>query len=347
MAARKKDETTEGQQQAEQKQSEGKSTQVAERPKLGLITLSGRGLQLTTLDDMYRLAQYVVTSGMAPKNDTAVSLVIKIETGLELGIPPMMAIRSIAVINNRATLWGDAVPGLVLASGQQESYEEKEIGTPGTGNYGWLCRVKRKGQNWIEGKFTIAEAKLANLLPNKPDSSWTKYPNRMLKMRARTYALRDAFPDVLQGIYTAEEIQDAVFEDITDRSPQNGTKTARLADSLKQQIQPTAAETEPGFGTPPATMPEEEDQVKPATEPPTAGTEQTPPAAEGQSEPAAVDSEELTAFKRNIVALETSAAVRDFQESYNQYITDLPAKDREIVYAVLKDRSGYLVKQGK
>ena len=122
MAARKKDETTEGQQQAEQKQSEGKSTQVAERPKLGLITLSGRGLQLTTLDDMYRLAQYVVTSGMAPKNDTAVSLVIKIETGLELGIPPMMAIRSIAVINNRATLWGDAVHGLVLASGQNESY---------------------------------------------------------------------------------------------------------------------------------------------------------------------------------------------------------------------------------
>ncbi len=36
----------------------------------------------------------------------------------------------------------------------------------------------------------------------------TQYPKRMLQLRARGFALRDAFPDVLKGLVTAEEAQD-------------------------------------------------------------------------------------------------------------------------------------------
>ena len=40
------------------------------------------------------------------------------------------------------------------------------------------------------------------------DGPWKTYPERMLKMRARGFALRDAFADRLKGIITAEEARD-------------------------------------------------------------------------------------------------------------------------------------------
>ncbi|MBX7147365.1 MAG: hypothetical protein K1X44_08690, partial [Alphaproteobacteria bacterium] len=38
---------------------------------------------------------------------------------------------------------------------------------------------------------------------------WTQYPDRMLQMRARSFALRDVFPDILLGLsYAVEELKD-------------------------------------------------------------------------------------------------------------------------------------------
>jgi hypothetical protein len=37
---------------------------------------------------------------------------------------------------------------------------------------------------------------------------WTQYPKRMRQMRARAFALRDVFPDVLRGLPVAEEVMD-------------------------------------------------------------------------------------------------------------------------------------------
>jgi len=45
------------------------------------------------------------------------------------------------------------------------------------------------------------------------------YPLRMLQMRARAYALRDAFADVMKGISVAEEMQDAVYVDQSMATP--------------------------------------------------------------------------------------------------------------------------------
>ena len=41
---------------------------------------------------------------------------------------------------------------------------------------------------------------------------WQQYPKRMRQMRARAFALRDVFPDVLRGLPVAEEIMDAPAE---------------------------------------------------------------------------------------------------------------------------------------
>jgi hypothetical protein len=52
----------------------------------------------------------------------------------------------------------------------------------------------------------MADAKRAGLLGKA--GPWAQYPARMLALRARGFALRNAFADALRGLITAEEAQD-------------------------------------------------------------------------------------------------------------------------------------------
>lgn len=179
--------------------------------------VGSRGIQLTSMAEAASFAMTIINSGLAPRGlDTKEKVLIAIQMGLELGLPPMAALQNIAVINGRPSLWGDAVLGLVNASGNCESYKEESIGTMGEDGYGFVCTAKRKDNGaTFSNTFTIAHAKRAGLWGKQ--GPWSQYPERMLKMRARSFTLRDAFPDVLRGIGCAEEVQD------TPREPRNVT----------------------------------------------------------------------------------------------------------------------------
>jgi hypothetical protein len=58
----------------------------------------------------------------------------------------------------------------------------------------------------VESRFSVEDAKRAGLWGKQ--GPWTAYPKRMLSMRARGFAIRDCFADVLKGLITAEEAQD-------------------------------------------------------------------------------------------------------------------------------------------
>ena len=74
-----------------------------------------------------------------------------------------------------------------------------------------VCEAKRRGyEKPTVVRFSVADAKKAQLWGKS--GPWTQYSRRMLQMRARGFALRDAFPDVLRGLVTAEEAQDYASE---------------------------------------------------------------------------------------------------------------------------------------
>lgn len=160
----------------------------------------------------WRIATAVCTAGMAPRGlETPEKAMVAIMHGLEVGLTPMNALQSIAVINSRATLWGDGALGLVQASGKMESFKEWFEGEGDTRKA--LCLVKRRGDPETKlGEFSVADAKKAGLW-GKP-GPWSQYSDRMLKMRARAFALRDGFSDVLRGLGIAEEIADITPETI-------------------------------------------------------------------------------------------------------------------------------------
>ena len=157
-------------------------------------------------DGAYRIANVVHRAGMAPASlDTLEKVMVAILHGLEVGLTPMNALQSIAVINGRPTIWGDGAVGLIRASGlleyMQEFYEKED-----TSEMKAVCVVKRKGEpKEVRTEFSMADAKKADLLGKK--GPWQTYPKRMLKMRAR-WALRDTFSDVLKGLSLREEVED-------------------------------------------------------------------------------------------------------------------------------------------
>jgi hypothetical protein len=142
----------------------------------------------------------------------------------------MQAIQTIGVINGRPGLFGDGLLAVVQASSVYEAHEEPTVTGEGDAARA-VCRVKRRGQEWSEYTFSVADAKRAGLWGKQ--GPWTQYPLRMLKMRARGFALRDAFADVIKGLKTVEELQDTPADAVVEAPP---SRPALMAPQRKSEV---------------------------------------------------------------------------------------------------------------
>lgn len=175
------------------------------------------------LEQAIKFAEMMSTSSIIPKDfvGNPGNILVAVQWGMELGLQPMQAMQNIAVINGRPSLWGDAVIGLVRSSPLCEYIIEEEMEGKS------ICRVKRRGEGEQIRIFTDDDAKKANLLGKA--GPWTQYPKRMRQMRARSWALRDVFPDVLRGMPIAEEVMD-MEKNITPHPQRlSGTAAAQAA----------------------------------------------------------------------------------------------------------------------
>jgi hypothetical protein len=207
-----------------------------------MIRAGDRGMILASLDDMWRAAGAFHKSGLFIKShDSVEKTFVAMQCGAEVGLPPVQSLQSIAVINGRPTIWGDALPGLVWGSGLCDGIEERIEGTGD--NRTAICIARRKGVSPTERRFSMADAKRAGLLGKGP---WTQYPDRMLQMRARGFALRDAFADVLKGLQIREEVLDYPAEATTEEAKPAGL-TVKLPIALPE---PERTEVEPTDVTP-------------------------------------------------------------------------------------------------
>lgn len=176
-------------------------------------TTPARGLALATFDDAYRFAKMVSGSDFAPKDfrGKPESCLLAIQHGSEIGLSPMQSLQNIACINGRPAIWGDAALAVVMASAVCE-YVREHIEGDGEQAVA-VCEAKRRGyEKPTVARFSMTDAKRAGLAGKS--GPWTQYPRRMLQLRARGFALRDAFPDVLKGLVTAEEAQDYPTADL-------------------------------------------------------------------------------------------------------------------------------------
>jgi hypothetical protein len=176
------------------------------------------------------LAKKLATSELVPKGfrGKPQDLFIAWAMGYQIGLAPEQAMQCIAIINGKPAMWGDDMLALCMAHKDFEDIIEEPL-LRDSDIIGYTCMVKRRGMQPKINSFTLDMAKKAGLLAK--GGVWTQYPERMLKLRARGFTLRDAFPDALKGIKPREEVEDYI--DIPHRVvDQEGSRTEQLKNDL-------------------------------------------------------------------------------------------------------------------
>lgn len=167
-------------------------------PRVGILTPGN-------LEEALAFAAHLAKSELVPKDyrDKPANVLVAIQWGFELGIQPMQSLSSIAVINGRASIWGDLGKAMLLARGYRIQIDDFPV-------------IKAKGQATCtitspRGEVTTRtftrEMAVAAKLWSK-EGPWTQYPERQMAWRAFWFAARDAAADVLRGIPGAEENAD-------------------------------------------------------------------------------------------------------------------------------------------
>jgi hypothetical protein len=165
-----------------------------------------------TIDEAWRLAQYIASSDLVPKayKDRPQDIIIAIKKGKEVGLPAMAAIHNIVVMNGRPELWGEGLMGVIVASPFYRDHDEFYL--VGGERREFLLSADLTADDttavttfWRSDNprpktatYSIANAKKAGLWTKQ--GPWQSNPDRMLRYRARGFAAGDCFADVLTGV---------------------------------------------------------------------------------------------------------------------------------------------------
>lgn len=207
-----------------------------------IALVANQGPKLETMADVWTIAQMYHRAGMIPTGvKSPAQLMIILTAGAELGFGPTWALKNVASFNGQAMLHSDGPVSLVLRSGLMEWQKSGFEGKTGTDAYGAWFEVKRKGiEHPVRREFSVGDAKAAGLWGK---SIWKQYPTRMLMARARAYALRDLFADVLGGIGIVEEHQG--HEQVSVEPDEATTGSLGLLNALRAPVSEPESASEP------------------------------------------------------------------------------------------------------
>ena len=201
--------------------------EIQMRPSNDLSLFGGQAMA-----DMVAKAEVMIKSGFLPKAYTKPESVIMACTiGAELGFSPMQSLNVINVIEGRPTLSVNACLALVQKSGGfVETLDLTDT----------LCRIRvsRPGRPDHTEEYTLVDASKAGLTGKQ---NWVKMPKNMLYARAASNGIRRVYADVLSGLYTTEEMQDATNQPVTDSVPEIKQPRAK---AVIKVVEPEAAKPE-------------------------------------------------------------------------------------------------------
>jgi len=151
-----------------------------------------------------RLADMAIEAKLVPKGMTTEQVILVLQKGHELGIPPTEALASMYVVNGRVALEGEAMLGLIYGSGKCAGIKFEPIRADEPDKQGWAVTMSRNDMALTHREvFTMKDAEKAGLLGKE---TYKSYPRVMLRWRAVAACARIVFPDVIGGLYLPEEL---------------------------------------------------------------------------------------------------------------------------------------------
>ena len=141
-------------------------------------------------------------SGLLPEayRGKPANVLVALEYGAALGIPPMVSIQQVHVVQGKPVASAQLIGALVRKAGHR-------LRVTGDAKRA-RCEIVRADDPdfTFVAEWTIERARDAKLTGKE---TWRAYPENMLKARAITECARDACPEALAGVsYTAEELGD-------------------------------------------------------------------------------------------------------------------------------------------
>ena len=231
----------------------------------------------------------------ADRDVTVGNITAAILTGIELGLTPMAALRSIDIIQGTPTLRAIALRGLVLAAGHDIVVAESTATRA-------IVRGRRRGSDeWQSSTWTTDRARTAGLLGR---DQWKAQPTSMLIARATAECARLIAADVLLAMpYISEELDDGDNTSPAQPPPPAAPRATAQRRTQRKPTPPPApipaaqpAEDEPPFDDGDQADPDQ--AAAPAPEPPHA-----PPPATPSPEPAQPDDETNLASREQLNAM--------------------------------------------
>lgn len=214
--------------------------QEATKQELRVVSIAPTfSLVPKNLGQAMELAKIIADSDLAPKDYRGKpgNVLIAVQMGAEVGLSPMAAIQSIAVINGKPSLYGDVGKAILLSKGFV--IEEDDTGTIKKQGFA-SCKITRQGHPPCIRTFSLENAKVAGLAGKA--GPWSTYPERQMAWRAFWFAARDIAADVLKGLSGAEEVIDYI--DITPKGEIINAATGDITGKReeKKEIPPLSAE---------------------------------------------------------------------------------------------------------
>jgi hypothetical protein len=174
------------------------------------------------------------------------AIMAAILAGGELGIAPLVALRTIHIIEGKPTLAAEIQRALIRAAGHRlwtDEYTSRKV---------TLCGQRAGDDDVHKVSWELGDAERAGLASKQ---NWRRYPRQMLLARATSELARLAFADVTAGMYAPEDFDEII--DVAGEPTTAPTSSKRKRASRRRETVDVAA---PALATAP-------ERAKPETAP--------------------------------------------------------------------------------
>lgn len=190
-----------------------------------------------TIADLQLVSKMYAESGFFKDAASVAKAFVKIQTGHEMGIPPMAAMTGIAIIQDKPVVGANILAAKVKMSGYD--YRVRYLGNDG-------CKIEffaKNGESLGMSEFMESDAKAAGLTGK---DNWKKYARNMYFARAISNGQRWYCPDATSGttVYTPDELGGKVDEEgnpVVDKQG-NAVIDAEYTEIKREESQPEGEE---------------------------------------------------------------------------------------------------------
>lgn len=185
---------------------------------------------------LHELANIFTNSSLVPKDfqRNQANCIIALDIAARLNLSPMMVFQQLYIVNGKPS-WSSAFM-ISMFNERAKAFDRLEYcysGQKNTPDRTCWCRAKLKATGeYVDGPpVTLRMAKAEGW-----GKKWDSMPELMLKYRAAAFFIRTNCPEILFGLYSAEESQDIVAAESTRTNARVVARPGEPAPSPTQKL---------------------------------------------------------------------------------------------------------------